>query len=43
MLLEHFFDFFGFGDKYISYTVVVDVDSLMPLFVLAVWSIYVNS
>ena len=43
MLLEHFFHFFGFGDKYISNAVVVDVDSLMPLFVLAVWSIYVNS
>jgi hypothetical protein len=43
MLLEHFFDFFGGGDKYISNTVVADVDSLMLLFVLAVWSIYVNS
>lgn len=29
MLLEHFFDFFGGGDKYISNTVVADVDSLM--------------
>ena len=43
MLLEHFFYFFGFGDKYISYTVVVDVNSLMPLIVFAVRSIYVNS
>lgn len=43
MLLEHFFHFLGFGDEYISYTVVVDVNSLMPLIILAVWSIYVNS
>lgn len=31
MLLEHFFHFRGFGDKYISYTVAVDVNSLMEL------------
>ena len=34
MLLEHFFRFLGLGDKHISYTMVVDVNSLMPLFVL---------
>ena len=43
MLLEHFFHFLGFGYEYISYAVVVDVNSLMPLLVLAVRSIYVNS
>ena len=43
MLFEHFFRFFEFRNKYIPYTIVVDVNPLMPRFVLAVRSIHVNS
>lgn len=42
MLLEHFFCLFGFEDKYLSYAVIADVNSLMPLLLLPARIINVN-